>query len=189
MQRFKFLEVFMLLALAVEPSLSAYTKNPEQRVVQPLTGRRPLGRRSMPDFLSNRLITLSTGSYLLSNQTVTWFEAMDICERLGMQLVTPDTPEKDADVVTVIKRSGMNSYVWISGTDLGIEDTFYWATTGALIGPFTNYGPRLKPDNYFNVEHCLHHFWDNLYWNDYACYARKRFICEVISDPTITLEV
>jgi hypothetical protein len=38
---------------------------------------------------------------------VNWFEAMDICERLGLQLAVPDTPEKDSDLLRIM---GLSSF-------------------------------------------------------------------------------
>jgi len=72
---------------------------------------------------------------------------------------------------------------WTSGTDLGAEGQFYWASTGDQFGVYQNFGIG-QPDNTGaggTVEHCVE-YWNPsttvLKWNDRSCDYVSRYICE-----------
>lgn len=73
---------------------------------------------------------------------------------------------------------------WIGGSDLTKEGKFVWMATGEPFA-YTNWlRPGLvggQPDNYDNIEHCVH-IWPDItnttVWNDAPCLHEKFFICE-----------
>ncbi|XP_059485010.1 hepatic lectin-like [Neocloeon triangulifer] len=157
---------------ALQLQINNITSNCASNVVTRLRSR----RSTIPQYIESRLVTLPSGRYLISEQLVTWYEALGMCELIGMQLATPNTAQKDTDLLNLM---GNRGNVWMGATDLGTEGFFYWATNGDPIGPYTNYGRVGPPNNYARNEHCMH-YWHNKVWNDFHCDAKQRFICEEV---------
>jgi hypothetical protein len=70
---------------------------------------------------------------------------------------------------------------WTSGSDLGSEGQFYWASTGQVLGIYDNFDHPLQPDNANKSEHCLELRVPRLNlknWNDRSCDRKSRYICE-----------
>jgi Lectin C-type domain len=73
---------------------------------------------------------------------------------------------------------------WMSGTDLGTEGHFYWASTGHPFGLFSDWMNKM-PDNFRNNEHCVQFHYslrndEGLKWNDNNCNREYKFICELV---------
>lgn len=125
--------------------------------------------------------------------------AVKECKALGLELASIESEEEDAELMKIISgillpwvtlrnKNIQTKFIflavksddyWISGTDLGSEGKFYWASTGQPFGDYTKFKSN-QPDNFEGVEHCLHYVgWvsaDN--WNDNNCDKKFRFICE-----------
>lgn len=70
-----------------------------------------------------------------------------------------------------------NVSYWSGGNDLEIEGTFKWVRSDTSLA-FTDWN-RGQPDNHFTGEDCIIlELQGNYHWNDLACTARNRFICE-----------
>lgn len=127
-----------------------------------------------------------------------WYLAINECKALGLELASIESEEEDAELMKIISGillpwitlrdnnihskfifSEKRDHYWISGTDLGSEGKFYWASTGQPFGDYTKFKSH-PPDNFEGVEHCLHYVgWASAdFWNDNNCDNKFRFICE-----------
>jgi len=86
-----------------------------------------------------KLTKIGNAYYYISNNSVSWGTAFRFCVKNNMKLVSPDTDAKIREIVDFLKANGYttvgadpDSY-WTSGIDFGLENSFYWASTGDLI--------------------------------------------------------
>lgn len=97
-----------------------------------------------------------------------------------MDLVTISNDEQFDNVQNVIRESGHNQssdLYWTSGTDLGIENNFFWSSNGENIEyDAWNYG---QPDNSGGNENCVELRYKKHFYklNDNNCNAKNFFIC------------
>ncbi|XP_059473353.1 ladderlectin-like [Neocloeon triangulifer] len=132
-----------------------------------------------------KLVTRPTGKYFLSSEgeTANWFMAWKLCKLNGLNLATPDNKQKNDDLKALI--ANIEGTIWFSGTDLGSESDFYWATSGQKIdyNDYARYNnSSQEPNNAGGNENCLHYnsfLRDQRGWNDFGCLSRSRFLCEL----------
>uniref|UniRef100_T1D562 Putative c-type lectin n=1 Tax=Psorophora albipes TaxID=869069 RepID=T1D562_9DIPT len=120
--------------------------------------------------------------------TANWFEAQEICQSWGANLVTiPNNSANNAVVECILASStGGNNVMtnyWIGANDLARPGTLKWVSNGK-IATFIPWGPG-EPNNAGGSEHCVNiqpypkdgggHVW---LWNDDGCYKKFKFICE-----------
>lgn len=113
-----------------------------------------------------------------------WYVAFKICKRNKMDLITINNEEQFNNVQSAIRASGHNQssdLYWTSGTDLGIENNFFWSTNGENIEfDVWNHG---QPDNSGGNENCveLRYNKKNAYkLNDNNCVVKNFFICQSV---------
>lgn len=103
-------------------------------------------------------------------QKLNWYRAFQTCKQKDMELVTILNEDQYVNVKKVISESRFpTADYWTSGTDLGNEGYFFWASNGKNFDQVL-WHPN-QPDNYLNNENCvLLRHWDNNYkLNDSAC--------------------
>jgi hypothetical protein len=69
---------------------------------------------------------------------------------------------------------------WISATDLGLENSFYWDSDGKFLGLHTDWAEN-QPDNANGIEHCVNlgiNTNETYRWSDIDCRATRRYLCE-----------
>lgn len=69
---------------------------------------------------------------------------------------------------------------WTGGTDVVVEQNWFWSMTGKPITTFENWRSG-QPDNDNGREHCMELYIElqsNETWNDAPCSYTKPFICE-----------
>ncbi|KAK3586607.1 hypothetical protein CHS0354_029487 [Potamilus streckersoni] len=112
---------------------------------------------------------------------VNFSHAAIACAREGAMLVTIDTKEKMSEIWAELnKTSGYLPDLWIGGSDINHNDTFYWQT-GSEVYTYTNWGKILQQPNdphYHDQDCIILHRSDNYTWYDEPCYRDYGFICE-----------
>ncbi|XP_075158006.1 lectin subunit alpha-like [Haematobia irritans] len=103
------------------------------------------------------------------------------CTRRGLQLVEIKSQEKNAAFDALLRSLFKKSPdLWIGGRDNGSSDKqrpFHWIMSEKPFA-FTSWGPG-QPDNYRNVEHCVHIYSaTDFLWNDANCSSKLGYICE-----------
>lgn len=75
---------------------------------------------------------------------------------------------------------GKDGWYWTSGSDLGEEGSFFWASNGRSISKNSSLWLPNQPDNAGGSENCVH-LWDTLNYkiNDLPCNTQCYFICEI----------
>lgn len=69
---------------------------------------------------------------------------------------------------------------WTSGTDLGEEGAFFWASNGQPISLNKTFWLANQPDNASPGEHCVHLWHSYAYLlNDVSCEMNYSVICEI----------
>ncbi|XP_073821571.1 uncharacterized protein [Musca autumnalis] len=111
--------------------------------------------------------------YVETSAEYTWFEALNICLKQGMTLVTIESWEKQLKLLEITPQQK----VWIGGHDLITRNKFEWISNGQKFN-FTNWlnGP---PPNNNGTAHCVEMLFVNLKWNSLDCNERRGFICEI----------
>lgn len=129
-----------------------------------------------------------------------WYAASKRCKYSGMELVSIESKQENdailgvigekliwifkfrfvATIVWIFFAGNATEDFWLSGTDLGNEGDFYWASTGHPFGLFSDWMIKM-PDNFRNNEHCVQfHSAGGLKWNDNNCNRAYKFICELV---------
>ncbi|KAL3885179.1 hypothetical protein ACJMK2_025273 [Sinanodonta woodiana] len=78
------------------------------------------------------------------------------------------------------KISGYIPDLWIGGSDIHHNDTFYWQN-GIAVRPYANWGTHQQQPNdphYHDQDCIILHRTDNYTWYDEPCYRVYGFICE-----------
>mgnify|MGYP000487191406 CR=1 FL=1 len=108
--------------------------------------------------------------YQVYDNSMTWTEAKEYCEKLGGHLVTITTADEQSFVESIIK-NGTKSCYWLGGTDEEAEGNWKWITGEAF--SYTHWGKDM-PDNW-ETENYLMMFREDHpskpgntfgYWND-----------------------
>ncbi|XP_076269550.1 salivary C-type lectin 2-like [Rhynchophorus ferrugineus] len=120
--------------------------------------------------------------YVVSNQKVTFHEAYLRCRQYGLEPAEINSQEEHEAVEQVLKFESDLGWVlgyWLSGTNLGNKNSYYWLHSGRPMF-YSLFAPG-QPDNAGNKENCLHVFqttrgrWA---WNDAPCDSLMRFVCQ-----------
>ncbi|XP_030080406.1 C-type lectin 37Db-like [Drosophila hydei] len=113
--------------------------------------------------------------YFIDNQNkMNWFAAKHRCQELAAHLVSIQN-EAEYKAVTALIDKGRE--YWIDINDLVQEGLFLSDSTGRKAG-YLNWS-YAQPDNWNNVEHCVHLKNDNFQMNDADCKNELYIICEV----------
>ncbi|XP_028141854.1 perlucin-like [Diabrotica virgifera virgifera] len=107
----------------------------------------------------------------------TWFEAIDFCHQMHMQLLTINSAEENEVIYGYIKQANKGFEYWTAGTRLVDDIKYVWFPYGDLVR-YTNWS-KGQPD-FLTGEQCLQ-LWkadEQLQWNDRPCDVRFYFICE-----------
>ncbi|XP_065163723.1 ladderlectin-like [Atheta coriaria] len=119
---------------------------------------------------------------IISIDQKTWFGALHACHFMGLELASITSKEDEENLAQVIKDEciALSSRWWISGNDLDTEESFFWASNGH---PFTYTNWEVGQPNHSNHDQrCVYivvHIGTDPVWNDYNCYNKYRFICEI----------
>ncbi|CAB3385996.1 Hypothetical predicted protein [Cloeon dipterum] len=135
------------------------------------------------------LIPFNGGQYLLSSFNASWVDASNFCKSIGFALVDIDT-EEDHVTVTDVFGAAIPDRVWIGGTDLGREGSFYWGQSLRDFSPNETYWHEGEPSGtslHGIKEDCVQYRRlvndTEVLWNDAPCELKYQFICEVVPAP------
>lgn len=137
------------------------------------------GQRQKKDCPSPFFRVNSECFYIHQNPKMDWMRAAGFCQRLGGDLVEPETVEL-LQAVLLQRPKITESQFWIGATDQNVEREWKW-TSGSLVDLLQSAWYRGEPNNHGGNEDCLQ-ININRYptLNDEECYSRKAFICEYL---------
>ncbi|XP_059470862.1 C-type lectin-like [Neocloeon triangulifer] len=136
--------------------------------------------------VTDEWITFKGGKYMMKvlSEPDTWHGALKQCRNQGYDLLTIET-ETEHEQVVVLFGQYITDRMWIGGSDLGKEGSFYWYTSGAPVnvsaawhrGEPSGIPPNSGP---WNKEDCMQYYNNKgiIMWNDSMCSKRYPFICE-----------
>ncbi|XP_017773269.1 PREDICTED: C-type lectin 37Da-like [Nicrophorus vespilloides] len=112
-----------------------------------------------------------------------FYRSFMFCQKINMRLVTVDSNEEFEKLVELIKKSVSFTHgaeVWTSATDLSVEGSFLWMSTGLPMN-VDKWLPK-EPNNAANSEHCMafRNEGDTIGFNDNKCWTENYFICESV---------
>ena len=123
-----------------------------------------------PPIIPSTAVEFNGHYYQVYDNSMTWTEAKEYCEKLGGHLVTITTADEQSFVESIIK-NGTKSCYWLGGTDEEAEGNWKWVTGEKF--SYTHWR-KGQPDNY-NTENYLMMYKDSNqfnagnsfgYWND-----------------------
>ncbi len=127
--------------------------------------------------------------YVFCRASISWDEAEQRCNGVGMHLAKIATATEDAAVLQQGRSSlGSNAgALWLGGTDRDHEGTWVWPDgtifySGGAAAGYQHFGSG-EPNNASGVENCLELRLDNGgglqagEWNDGRCDLRHNFVC------------
>ncbi|XP_059469035.1 C-type lectin BfL-2-like [Neocloeon triangulifer] len=137
--------------------------------------------------LSDEWTTFKEGQYIMKilSGPATWLDAVKQCREQGYELLTVESQAEEDEVLAVFGPYITNR-LWLGGTDLGKEGSFYWYSTGAPLNFTAWHAGEPSGNNPSNgvKEDCLQYQNKNgvILWNDSVCENEYNFICELY-DP------
>lgn len=109
-----------------------------------------------------------------------WFEASDMCQKMGKQLLTINS-ESDNKGVALLGAKFSLKLVWVAAADIEIRSTtitrgWIWKRNGHMIKYL--FWEDGEPNNW--LEHCIEVKVNVLpkNWNDVDCMEKRSVICE-----------
>lgn len=123
-----------------------------------------------PPIIPSTAVEFNGHYYQVYDNSMTWTEAKEYCEKLGGHLVTITTADEQSFVESIIK-NGTKSCYWLGGTDEEAEGNWKWITGEAF--SYAHWGKDM-PDNW-ETENYLMMFREDHpskpgntfgYWND-----------------------
>ena len=135
---------------------------------------------------------------ILFSREKSWAEAKDHCEKMGRRLLTTTTRKDVDDLKDYLKArvAGNRRYtftywnLWLAATDLEPEGVWTWQTSKQDLN--STYTTWAKGEPSGGDEHCLELSrinFDNTWWNDVDCEAKKRYICEMYDGGRVRLKL
>ncbi|XP_069107954.1 asialoglycoprotein receptor 2-like isoform X2 [Argopecten irradians] len=121
--------------------------------------------------------------YFFVNNYTTWHGSSKYCQSQNAELVAVESQDENDFLLRYIHRfrCAFNSWFWIDGTDMVMENVWQWASTLEPISYF-NWAPN--ESNGLVNEDCISIAQDTGGWIDLSCNDRKMFVCEIKSTPT-----
>ncbi|CAG7727139.1 unnamed protein product [Allacma fusca] len=122
-----------------------------------------------------------------SDELLNWFEALQQCMFLEMQLVAVNSVEKHEEIQELLLSKGSpDGDFWTAGTNLWTDsDDYFWASTGesfTFMGWLELEETNNEPEkhNCVQIKRALNLTGDgySYRWNDNGCHIKSRFICE-----------
>ncbi|XP_059483831.1 macrophage mannose receptor 1-like [Neocloeon triangulifer] len=108
-----------------------------------------------------------------------WFDASSFCIARGMDFLSIETKEEFEFVAGQILASGLqNENVWIGGTEIGSENSYYWVHTNSPV-ELSYWDPTEVPAV---ANRCM--VFNKSLWRHAACSALNYFVCETLEDAT-----
>ena len=139
------------------------------------------------NFYISEWISLVSGRYHFSTQSVSWEDARDMCSMKGASLVQIESATENEAIIQYLKaRPDLRNDFWIGLSDLSSEGEWRWEKSGTLVqNGYENWIPG-QPDNYgWGEEDCVEfranystHPDDSWAWNEHGCFREKLSICE-----------
>jgi hypothetical protein len=108
-----------------------------------------------------------------------WFQADEVCERIGGHLAILDTEEENSFVSQLLNETRSNENlglenIWIGGFSAGQAGTWHWVNGKAV--RYTNWKTEPDAGNVTSEnEHCLD--WSGV-WNVNTCTRKLHYLCE-----------
>ncbi|KAH8369698.1 hypothetical protein KR093_000639 [Drosophila rubida] len=112
--------------------------------------------------------------YIENTRRVSWFSAVNKCQRMGGHLANLRTQ----DELTAIMQIKASTY-WVDLTELSEKGTFRSFTTGEPKGIYPQWAAN-EPNNALKNEHCGQVYVSDksVVLNDHPCETKYFFICE-----------
>ncbi|KAF4520270.1 hypothetical protein B566_EDAN010738 [Ephemera danica] len=137
------------------------------------------------DGIVNPIVVLNgTQYYFEHNLRANWYEALDFCRAHDMQLLSIETPQEEVLILNHLNTTvpGFANH-WIAGTDLGVNNTWVWSSTGLRViyenwatGQPSHMNSSNKTENamYLGLAN------DQIEWYDAHEYDLRYVICEQV---------
>ena len=109
----------------------------------------------------------------ISDSTVSWFDARDLCSDLGARLWEPRTRDEMESARIIAQELGTS--IWIGGADLQTEGSWLWDSDGEDIQFLNEFWAQTQP-NGVDRENCLEI--GGLGCGDFDCSFVQQFLCE-----------
>lgn len=117
-----------------------------------------------------------------------WYKAELYCMSTGGHLVALESDAENEFLSNYAEQHNVmpGKHIWTGGNDIAEENVWYWTGinqrfnyTNWLLYPHEHHGNIQMPDNYLDMEHCIHLFHLHDYqWNDLYCRNKHYFVCE-----------
>ncbi|XP_039608042.1 CD209 antigen-like protein C isoform X1 [Polypterus senegalus] len=111
--------------------------------------------------------------YFFSSKKLNWIEGLDGCRQYGAHLVIIESEEEQTFLLNEASKKG--SGYWIGLNDMATEGQFVWVDNKRLDPSKSfwgmNWGGSMEPDNWKNLEDCVHIQKTIIYsgWYDVPC--------------------
>ncbi|XP_059481782.1 macrophage mannose receptor 1-like [Neocloeon triangulifer] len=126
--------------------------------------------------------TCNMDNYKIPDNRANWRQARNSCRKLGMQLVSLETPQENICVMKAIENSGLSTVpVFTSLNIINGEKQYTKWDSGAPLS-FNDWAVG-QPKN-MNEEKCM--AMNKYYWINTNCYSENRYICEKSSSEAQT---
>lgn len=125
-------------------------------------------------------LLFSSSCYGVSNEALSWPEALEVCERFGAGLVEVDNAAEN-EFIKGIGRSRGYQGTWLGATDIFSDGHWKWMSSGrTLSSGFTDWQPG-QPANDGGPESCMTNWKTDGFdyrWGDLLCGLAMHFVCE-----------
>ncbi|XP_060068002.1 perlucin-like protein [Ylistrum balloti] len=125
--------------------------------------------------------------YLFSRDEASWGESAAICNAFHSHLAVVNSAEENEFLNSELNRTHVGGGFWTDGSDVEVEGTWRWVSTGANI-TYVHWG--LNQPNNGNLSNCLSLTWGLSYdMADDPCNTKQNYICQmrgsIIAGPII----
>ncbi|KAF7273839.1 salivary C-type lectin 2-like [Rhynchophorus ferrugineus] len=124
---------------------------------------------------------VSPKKYVVSSDKAGFHTAFITCRQYGYEPAEIHSLAEQKMVEELLKNEklGLENGYWIFATNLDEKKAYYWLNSGRRL-LYSNFSAG-QPDNYNNMENCLHVFHTTpgrFAWNDIPCNSNIRFLCQ-----------